>query len=110
MADEDMLKNVTIRDIKYEIDSEPIEKVIAFLSQAENEARANGFTNLRIDVGEEYDYAYEDDYAYIHLLGDRPMTDDEKVRRDEDAARRKAWQDKRNADEFERLRKKFGDK
>ena len=64
----------------------------------------------RLDIGQEYEDYGDNQYAYVHIGGKREETDEEYSARLTKDAQRLEEQRKRDAAEFVRLAKMFGDK
>lgn len=79
---------------------------ISSLQEEEGVALRNGWTNIRVDKHEEWGYS-DTPSVYVVLMGDRLETDQEYESRLAQEAQQKEFWERREKEEFERLKKKF---
>jgi hypothetical protein len=95
-----------IADIKYDIEGD-LDKAISFLQRAKTQYLKEGWSNIQIDIDTERDYG-DSSYANVWLNGARAETEAEAKARIERAEQIKTYQERRDREQYEALKAKFG--
>jgi len=98
---------ITVGEIKWELDGKSLEDAAEFLRTKHQELVDQGYTEAKIDIGEESDYG-DRDYAYVRIRAFRMESNEEAALREGSEKARDRAVELREREQLKRLTEKYG--